>query len=199
MPNAEVLKDECEYVAKLQLRNVAVLNYLGPETNQDNIDRVKQARMGRGPDGTHPSRARVVIGESQQIAVKHGSIYANLESVRHIGRLTREHKVGECDQFACAIMESLLISRTVQQQKPKIEILGTGRHAFVVVNRRDDAEDNNIDTWQDAILVDVWTFNQGASAEPVWWATQSESLRKWAALKRIQRLFLFRATDWPGG
>ena len=99
--NAEVLKDACNYVA-FELKDVAVLNYLGANTRASNIDRVNRALE---PEGQGPSRARVVIGESQKIAMATGSIYANLDTVRHVGRLTRDKKAGECDHFACAILE----------------------------------------------------------------------------------------------
>jgi hypothetical protein len=196
MPNAEVLKDACEYVAKIRLRKVAVLNYLGANTRAYNIDRVERAMKARGPDGHQPSRARVVLGESQKIALTQGSIYANLEAVRHVGRLTRDKKAGECDHFACAIVEELITTGEVEQQGPKIEILANGGHAFVVVNRRDGTPLNDIDTWEDAIFVDVWTYNQGLSPEPVWWARESQTLRNWAAGNMIKSLFLFDVADW---
>lgn len=67
MPNAEALKDACEYVAKMRLKKVAVLNYLGENTRAYNKDRVDRAMKARGPEGQQPSRARVVMGESQKI------------------------------------------------------------------------------------------------------------------------------------
>jgi hypothetical protein len=130
------------------------------------------------------------------LAMQHRTIYANLESVRHVGRLTRDNKVGACDQFACAIVEELLINNEVEAEVPKIEILGNGGHAFVVVNRRDGAELNNIDTWQDAILVDVWTFNQGLLLEPAYWAKDFPPLRNWANAGLLEELFLFDVGDW---
>lgn len=192
MPNAEVLKDACNYVA-FELKDVAVLNYLGANTRASNIDRVNRALE---PEGQGPSRARVVIGESQKIAMATGSIYANLDTVRHVGRLTRDKKAGECDHFACAILEGMLNNEDFQQQAPKIEILANGGHAFVVVNRRDETELNEIDNWQDAILVDVWKYNQGVDTEPVWWATESQSLRTYARANLIRSLFLFDVSDW---
>ena len=155
--NAEVLKDACNYVA-FELKDVAVLNYLGANTRASNIDRVNRALE---PEGQGPSRARVVIGESQKIAMATGSIYANLDTVRHVGRLTRDQKAGECDHFACAILEGMLNNEDFQQQAPQIEILANGGHAFVVVNRRDETELNEIDNWQDAILVDIWKYQPG--------------------------------------
>src|ERR1700689_2829234 len=106
MPDAERLKHLCEFVGRIQLRDVAVLNYLGEGTSRTNTDRVDRAME---PDGQGRSRAQVVIIESRKIAMQHPSIYANLESVRHVGRLTRDNKVGACDQFARAIVEELLL------------------------------------------------------------------------------------------
>jgi hypothetical protein len=196
MANAELLKDACEFVARIKLKKVAVLNYLGENTSAYNRDRVERAMKPRGDQGQEPSRARVVMGESQKIALTQGSIYASIETVRHVGRLARDKKAGECDQFACATVEELLTSEECKEQAPRIEILGNGGHAFVVVNRRESAALNDIDAWDRAIFVDAWSFNQGLSKEPVYWANESPSLRGWAGANLIKSLFVFDETDW---
>jgi hypothetical protein len=196
MANAEALKTACEYVAKIKLKKVAVLNYLGASTRAYNMDRVERAMKPRGTEGQEPSRARIVMGESQKTALTQGSIYASVDTVRHIGRLARDKKAGECDQFACAIVEELLASEECQEQAPRIEILGNGGHAFVVVNRRESSGLNDIDGWDRAIFVDVWSYNQGVLNEPVCWANESPSVRSWAQANMIRSLFVFDEADW---
>jgi hypothetical protein len=179
-------------VARIRLKKVAVLNYLGAGTRAYNIDRVERAMKPRGDQGQEPLRARIVMGESQKIVLTQGSIYASIDTVRHIGRPARDKKAGECDQFACAIVEELLASEDCQEQAPRIEILGNGGHAFVVVNRRESSDLNDIDGWDRAIFVDVWSFSQGVLHEPVYWGERISKPARLGGGEYHQESFRFR-------
>ena len=176
MPNAEVLKDACNYVAfELKMSQFLTISVLtpGPPT----LIELTAHWNHRGRDLHEHESLSVSHRRSQWPQVP----YPPTLTIPHVGRLAGDKKAGECDHFACAILEGMLNDEDFQQRALQIEILANGGHAFVVVDRRDETELNEIDNWQDAILVDVWKYNQGVDTEPVWWATESQSLRTYRA------------------
>lgn len=161
-------------VAQL-LGNVAVLNYLGEARASEGLGAlqwmINQHAVQQRIDAGAPQR---VLGQAQAATVRYGNAYAHPQAIAQIGRVTRDQAIGQCDHCACAVATALRESAAFRASGARLEIVGTGTHAFVVVGRQPGAL-TNIHAWGvDAFVVDIWNANQGitpdALIDPQRWA-----------------------------
>lgn len=121
------------------------------------FDKSKLNKMDKSVDLTVRAHTRVTSKMDRAGWLKHGvTVMAN--------------RKGVCTDCAAAVAYELNRRTNLTECEASIEVISTGTHAFVVVNREGDVKQPN--RWgEDCFVVDVWMQNQftkGSQAACAW-------------------------------
>lgn len=90
----------------------------------------------------------------------------NPEEIVALGQDLLTNRSGQCDSMAAAVIAKIVEKiRNGFNWNSRVDLVGSGAHAFVVIGRPEGSDINSPKTWGQAILFDSWLARLGVKEE----------------------------------
>lgn len=116
------------------------------------------------PEKTESASRSMLAAASRAIASN--KLYRDSpEDILKLGQDLLKNKSGVCDHMAAAVIAKIVEHiRKGGEWNGDVELVGSGRHAFILINRP-HGELDDLDNWKGAIIIDTWLGAVGVHPE----------------------------------
>lgn len=125
---------------------------------------INEHKTKQGSLGMLAAAGQVAAARRRGEAAQYGD---NPEDILKLGQGALRDKSGQCDHMAAAVIAKIV--EKIQSGiawNSRVELLGNGAHAFVVIGRAENSDLHDPTTWgKQAIVIDTWLANLGAKED----------------------------------